>query len=77
MGNAFRVSGCYASDALTAIDGALAEARPSEPQHVRIEQLAEETGQAEDAFAQLMESRVQPINEMMQAMPQVVLGEDD
>jgi len=57
------------------IDGA--EARPSEPQWLRIDQLTEETTQAESAFENLVQTRVQPINEMMQAMPQVVIGEDD
>lgn len=47
-----------------------AEARPSEPQYLRIEQLTEETAQAETAFQQLLDTRIQPINEMMQAMPQ-------
>lgn len=60
---------------MSSIDGA--EARPSEPQYGRIEELKTETAQAQSAFSRLMETRVEPINEMMRALPQVVVGGEE
>ena len=54
-----------------------ADARPSEPQYLRIEELNQETADASDAYNRLMETRVTPINDMMSAVPQVFVGEED
>ena len=53
-----------------------AEARPSEPQWLRISELEEETAQANEAYERLNTSRIAPINNMMRAMPQVVVGDE-
>ena len=54
-----------------------ASARPTNPQLNRIEALEDETMEAMAAYDRLMNSRVQPLNEMLDALPQLVIGDSE